>query len=840
MKTAENLNSDALLKAILPNLESKYEYKKKLGGGLFSNTYLLHHKHLQEDHVLEIIDADFILRILTKAQDEDPTREFEKIQKKYIEAAHKFGKIHHPNVAEIYDIDVVKQKTHGVEIPFITMQHIEGELLSTLLKKKWFAGRGKDPVNWERVNSISADILGAIDAMHTRSIVHMNIRPDNIKIEKKSGKAVLVDFGIPANPLINSEMSSQPGFSDIAIYMSPEQFVEGDNVGKETDLYSFGIILFEMLTGAPPFKGNLAEIMTSHFQAPVPGIRKIVPGLPEGIDEILSKALAKKPSQRYRTSWQIAEALQVTIPGSSKFITADSYSPRPLRFHTAGLCFPGKHYMVDPLKRLKDVEGLIEEELYFTLHAPRQTGKTTYLHAMARKLNAEGKYISVAASCERAGYRGITVREANEVIIDSIYSAATLQLPGKHRPENPRNNAHTDLKIYLETWSLNQQKPIVLFLDEIDSLYDNVLISVLRQLRDGYQSRPSHFPSSIVLVGLRDVREYKAAIREGQESMGTASPFNIKSDSLVLKNFLKQDVYSLLEQHTDATGQVFPEEVKAGIYRLSGGQPWLTNALARQIVSKILGGDYSKPITGEILFQAKQQLILRRDTHLDSLVDKLKEDRVKRIVQAIINGDNIAFDILDDDIAYVRDLGIVAQSSPLKFANPIYAEIVPRIMASPMQEFIPGDIQQPWFLDEQGKLDVDKLIKEFQNFYRRNSEAWLKRYEYKESAHHLLFMAFLQRIINAGGDIVREMAVGNGRIDLLVKFKKQEFAFELKIKRDNSTIEDGKKQLCRYLDGLGLQEGYLVIFDPGDKEWGEKLYLKKIDYEGKKIILVGL
>jgi hypothetical protein len=509
-------------------------------------------------------------------------------------------------------------------------------------------------------------------------------------------------------------------------------------------------------------------------------------------------------------------------------------------FNTAGLCFPEKHYMVDPLPRLKEVEELLRKEFYFTLHAPRQTGKTTYLHAMARKLNKEGKYIALAASFERAGYGSITVAKANEVIFDSIYSAAMLQLPENHRPRDPQSKTFIDLKHYLETWSLSQKKTIVLFIDEIDALMDDVLIAVLRQFRDGYQSRPKQFPSSIVLVGLRDVREYRAEIREGQKTMGTASPFNIKSDSLVLKNFLKKEVYTLLEQHGAETGQEFPAEVKDEIFRLSDGQPWLTNALARQIVSKILEDDYTRPITLDILFQARQELIMRRDTHLDSLVDKLKEDRVKRIVQAIINGDNIAFDILDDDIAYVRDLGIVGQSSPLAFANPIYAEIIPRVMASPIQEFIPGEIQQPWFLDDRGNLDMDKLIKEFQKFYRRNSGAWLERYEFKESAHHLLFMAFLQRIINAGGDIIREMAVGNGRIDLLVKFNKQEFAFELKVKRDNYTIEDGKEQLHRYLDGLGLDEGYLVIFDPAKGDWEKKLYIEEIDYNQKKIIMVGL
>jgi hypothetical protein len=180
--------------------------------------------------------------------------------------------------------------------------------------------------------------------------------------------------------------------------------------------------------------------------------------------------------------------------------------------------------------------------------------------------------------------------------------------------------------------------------------------------------------------------------------------------------------------------------------------------------------------------------------HLDSLVDRLKEDRVKRIVQAIINGEKIIFDILDDDIAYVRDLGIVGQTNPLQFANPIYAEVVPRVMAYPMEVVLPKEIQTPWFVNKDGTLNMEKVLKEFQDYYRRNSGAWLQRYEYKESAHHLLLMAFLQRIVNTGGEIIREMALGNGRIDMLIKFGNQEFALGLKIKWDNSTIEE--RGLC--------------------------------------------
>ena len=512
-------------------------------------------------------------------------------------------------------------------------------------------------------------------------------------------------------------------------------------------------------------------------------------------------------------------------------------------FNTAGLCTPGDHYMVDPLKRLTDVEMLIKRNLYFTIHAPRQTGKTTYLYSLARKLNDEGNYIALVVSFERAGYESIKVKQANETLINAVYTNSTLQLQQIYRPENPGGKDYPDLYNYLQNWSINQDRPIVLLIDEIDALLDDVLISILRQFRDGYQARPKHFPASVVLVGLRDIRDYKEKIKVGGRAWGTGSPFNIKSDSLFLENFTKEEVFQLLEQHFKETGQEFTREVKEEIFSLTRGQPWLTNALANQIVTRILKDDYSKKISLELVNEARRQLILRRDTHLDSLVDKLKEDRVKTIVQAIIKGENIALDILDDDISYVRDLGIVSRSSPLEFANPIYAEIIPRVMASPMQEFIPKEIQTPWFVNQDGTLNMEKVLTEFQDFYRRNSDVWIERYEYKESAHYLLLMAFLQRVINAGGDIIREMAVGNGRLDMLVKFgekRSQEFALELKIKRDKHTLEDGKKQLARYLDKLGLKQGYLVIFDPGDSEWDKKIYMKKIDYNDKTITMVGV
>lgn len=178
----------------------------------------------------------------------------------------------------------------------------------------------------------------------------------------------------------------------------------------------------------------------------------------------------------------------------------------------------------------------------------------------------------------------------------------------------------------------------------------------------------------------------------------------------------------------------------------------------------------------------------------------------------------------------------------LQFSNPIYAEIIPRVMAYTIEASLPKEIQTAWFVKESNhhELDMKKIMSAFQEFYCENAEAWLDRFAFKESAQHLLLMAFLQRIVNSGGEIIREMAVGNGRVDLLVKFYQQRIAMELKIKRGEKSIEKGKKQLAHYLDRLQLKEGFLVIFDPSDKDCDSKGFVNEILFDNKKIVMVGI
>ena len=192
----------------------------------------------------------------------------------------------------------------------------------------------------------------------------------------------------------------------------------------------------------------------------------------------------------------------------------------------------------------------------------------------------------------------------------------------------------------------------------------------------------------MALIGLRDVRDYRIRLRPDAESLGTSSPFNIKVESLTLRNFTAEEVAELYDQHTAETGQVFTAEAKALAFQLTRGQPWLVNALARQAV-EVLVTDRSIPIEASHIERAKEILIERRDTHLDSLIDRLREPRVRRVLEPILAGEFLAPDVLDDDIQFVEDLGLVARSAGLEIANPIYREIIPRALTAVTQRSLP-------------------------------------------------------------------------------------------------------------------------------------------------------
>ena len=258
-------------------------------------------------------------------------------------------------------------------------------------------------------------------------------------------------------------------------------------------------------------------------------------------------------------------------------------------FNTEGPVVASRHYCIPPLERvdLDELLELIGQQRYFVLHAPRQTGKTSALLALRDLLNggAAGEYRCVYVNVEAAQAAREDVGRAMRVILGALASRARSLGDGfLYETWTDVLTAFGEgaLGEALTRWCEADPRPLVLLIDEIDSLIGDSLISVLRQLRAGYDQRPEGFPQSVVLCGVRDVRDYRIHSSTEKAPVTGGSAFNVRAESLRIGDFTEAEVRGLLAQHTEATGQAFTAEALDTVWKQTRGQPWLVNALARR------------------------------------------------------------------------------------------------------------------------------------------------------------------------------------------------------------------------------------------------------------------
>ncbi len=516
------------------------------------------------------------------------------------------------------------------------------------------------------------------------------------------------------------------------------------------------------------------------------------------------------------------------------------------KFNTTGPCMPGKHYMIPSQNRCKGATDLIDDEQYFVIHAARQSGKTTLLMELLNQLNSSREYYALYCSLESL-QEIEDMREGIPAIVRTLSSNIKFNPLLKRFPfakEADFNDFNNVLKDSLISFCMELDKPLVLFFDEIDCLSNGTLIAFLRQLRDGYTNRAIYsFVHSIALVGMRNIRDYKAKVREDSQTLGSASPFNIAKKTFTLSNFSLEEITALYSQHKMETGQVFPDDVIARIYHYTQGQPWLVNAAAAEIVEEIFESDYAATISVEHVEQAVKTIMLRRDAHIDSLLQRLKEKRVQKVVEPVLLGKEQGFKYTDDDFQYVLDLGLMkVVNGSVVPSNPIYGEMIVRALNFEVQMTMDASDHPPYApaYMKDGALDMKKLLTDFQRFWRMNSEIWIERYQYKEAAPHLVLMAFLQRILNARGTLSRELATGPKRLDLCAHHGDRDYPIELKRRRRGGTYKEGLDQLAGYMDKLGRDEGWLIVFDQReDIPWDKKIFWKTTQIDRKCIHTIG-
>ncbi|MDR1079848.1 MAG: ATP-binding protein [Deltaproteobacteria bacterium] len=571
-------------------------------------------------------------------------------------------------------------------------------------------------------------------------------------------------------------------------------------------------------------------------------------------------------------------------------------------FNIAGVCNPSKHYMLPALARLPDVSKMIEGEYYFVLHAPRQSGKTTCLIELTERINSEGRYYAI--NCSLSSLQNIEETDlAMSTVVDQIDTAlrssgvAKLKnLAFSFSKEPYMNRPTAKVRTMLNDICLSLDKELVVFFDEADCLHENPLITFLTQIRDGYLYRYNFpetvFPRAMALVGMRNIRDYRHRVRPDDQSALLASPFNVTTESFSLANFSKEEIESLYGQHTADTGQIFAGDAVERAWYWTEGQPWLVNAVARHVIVDQFKDDCSRIVTANEIDVAVHDMMLQNVTHFDSIANRLREPRVRRVIESVIVGaESFPNGVSSDDAGYVVDLGILQADSAREHywpANPVYTEVIARCMSRAIQKEIPKDFTNKWM--DGTSIDMNGLLKEFQTYWRKNSQALKKKSKFRnhvlvnirdaleyltpkngrdknkenndkiltevtdeladnirndltnlanEAFVHLVMFAFLQRVLNGGAVINRDFGLLNKRCDIVVEYNGLLYPLEIKIK-DNKTLKKSYEQLYGYMDISGSPVGWLVVFDRDlNKSWKKKIFRRKIDYKGKTIRVIG-
>ncbi len=511
-------------------------------------------------------------------------------------------------------------------------------------------------------------------------------------------------------------------------------------------------------------------------------------------------------------------------------------------FNIAGPCFASQHYMIPAERRAAETATLLDQGRWFSLVSGRQTGKTTVVRHLARTLTAQGQRLVLWIDLQTARDLDDPAR-AFAVILDVLHEAASragLTTPDTKRLAEMLTVPERCVQAYLSALCAASDRPLVLLFDEADVLRGAAMVSFLTQLRALYLAREDQpAPWSVVLIGVRSIRDYVVGDgRQGIAWLGSASPFNITVENVTLAAFTEAEVGELVAQHTAETGQRFEPEAVARVHHLSAGHPWLVNALADQATRRDVT-DRGVPITAAHIESAKETIILERRTHIDSLLARLREDRVRRVLDPMIAGVTVAGGSLDDDVGYVAGLGLIRLvQGGWTIANPIYREVIPRALTFPTQAALAQ--QTAWYLGTDGLLDAPKLMAAWQTFWRKDGHLAAEGFSYKESGPHLMLMAFLQRVVNGGGRIDREYALGKGALDLLITWKTQRIVVEVKLRRDTETADEALEQIVRYLDHLGMDEGWLVLFDlRSTAPWSERLFTRTETVGARRVHVLG-
>jgi AAA-like domain len=515
------------------------------------------------------------------------------------------------------------------------------------------------------------------------------------------------------------------------------------------------------------------------------------------------------------------------------------------RFNVTGVCYPEQHYMADTSAKFARIMDMVEQGDYFTINRPRQYGKTTTLFRLVDALKKKGDYVVFRTSFEGVGD---AVFESESTLAPMFFRRLAQYMQNHDKTLSDHLQAASLHLDSLETLSraitdlvARCGKKVVVFIDEVDKSSNNQLfVSFLGMLRDKYLER-SEAPTfhSVVLTGVHDVKSLKIKLRPDEEKKYN-SPWNIAADFKVDMNLQPSEIVPMLQEYAQDRGVVLdPVAVAERLFYYTSGYPFLVSKLCKIFDEDLLAEKTDKTWTTHDVDVAASQLLREDNTNFQELTKNLENNKelYELTLSLVVNEQDFPFDLQQPTINLGVVYGIFTDRNGLAIHNRIYHEVIASYMTSslmvknrqmPTSEFagsylLPGNC-----------LDVKKAMRKFQELMK--TEYSQKERDFLERQGRLVFLAFLKPILNGHGHAFKEPQISEEkRLDILITYHQHQYVIELKLWRGQTAHEAGLDQLTDYLDRLGLDEGFLLIFDPRvKKDWKSE----EISHRDKRIFAV--
>jgi hypothetical protein len=480
-------------------------------------------------------------------------------------------------------------------------------------------------------------------------------------------------------------------------------------------------------------------------------------------------------------------------------LTFDKKSKRMRYFNTSGPNNPKQHYTLPRKALIEKGKDLVHKERYFTIWAPRQTGKSTYFRMLATELQQEGYKV---AHINFENYKNEPVTSFLSRLTWKLHDAWGIDFSGK-----------TIGEVFETIEKINSQK-CVLIIDEVEGINSEYFNDFLHSIRNAYHSRDEHCLKSVILVGVSNILGVVS---------DNASPFNI-ADNLDIPYFSEEEVFELLGQHEAETGQLFEEKAKHAVYKITAGQPGLVNGFAKKITEEFPGHN---PLTYDDYLKIEDWYLTEAiDKNFENILKIAKQER-KFVERLLFTEDKIPFKIDRPSIKLLHTNGLIKKddSGNVTFWVPFYKKRLYDAFypyTNGEQRIIVRSIIASDYFSPDGELLLDKLIASYKEYVkRRGFKVFMEKDEkghyvsIKEAALIYSFETYIQSFLQVvDGKSYREADTGLGKSDLIINVRSREYLIETKIYYYEKQFLDGKRQLAYYCKSLGLKKGIYLVFCP--------------------------